>query len=368
MNVPFLDLQRQYAQIKSEIDGAIQRVVDRQFFILGEELASFETEFASYLGTEYVVGVGSGTDALMLALRALGIGTGDEVITQPNSFIATTLAITEIGATPVFVDIDSDTYQIDVRQIESKITKKTKAILPVHIYGAPCEIDTLMGIAKKHHLFVVEDACQAHGATYHGKKVGTFGDVSAFSFYPGKNLGAYGDGGALCTDNPEIYAKLLKLRNYGQSRKYFHDEIGINTRLDEIQAAVLRVKLKYLDEWNDKRNLIAQEYRDKLTNVHTQQLIEGAKSNHHIFIVQVSKRDGLLDLLKQHGIHALIHYPIPIHLQKCYTHLDYMTGKFPVTELLSAEALSLPIFPELLADEIAYVIKTLNGISFNHQS
>jgi len=360
MNIPFLDLQRQYVQIKTEIDMAIGRVVNKQFFILGEGLALFEKEFALYLGSKYVVGVGSGTDALILALRALGIKKGDEVITQPNSFIATTLAITEIGATPIFVDVDPDSYQIDVILIESKITKKTKAILPVHLYGAPCEINKIMNIAKKHHLFVIEDACQSHGATLNGKMTGTFGDIGTFSFYPGKNLGAYGDGGALCTDNEDIYKKLLKLRNYGQTKKYFHDEIGVNTRLDEIQAAILRVKLKYLDRWNKKRNKVAQKYCEGLKIIKKQKIIEGGISNYHVFTVQAEKRDELIEHLKQKGINTIIHYPTPIHLQKCYEYLGYKIGAFPTTELISSEIISLPIYPELTIPEIEYVIDCLN--------
>jgi len=363
MNIPFLDLLRQYVQIKPEIDDAIKRVVNRQFFILGEELESFEKEFAVYLQSKYVVGVGSGTDTLILALRALGINKGDEVITQPNGFIATTLAITELGATPIFVDVDPDTYQIDIKQIESKITKKTKVILPVHLYGAPCEIEKLMKIAKKYNLYVVEDACQSHGATFNGKMTGTFGDIGTFSFYPGKNLGAYGDGGALCTNNEKIYKKLLKLRNYGQSKKYFHDEIGVNTRLDEIQAAILRIKLKYLDEWNEKRNQLAQKYCKGLNNVKKQKIINSSTSNYHIFTIQTKKRDKLAKYLKENGINTLIHYPIPIHQQKCYKYLGFKLGDFPITESLSSEIISLPIYPELRTDEIKDIIDKVNNFS-----
>jgi len=360
MNIPFLDLHRQYAEIKPEIDEAIKRVVDRQYFILGEELELFEKEFAAYLGSKFVVGVGSGTDALIFALRALGIGIGDEVITQPNSFIATTLAITEIGATPIFIDVDPNTYQIDVNQIEAKITHKTKAILPVHLYGAPCQISEIMAIAKKHNLLVVEDSCQSHGATYNGKITGTFGDVGTFSFYPGKNLGAYGDGGALCTDSEETYKKLLKLRNYGQIKKYHHEEIGLNSRLDEIQAAVLRVKLKHLDEWNKKRNVVAQKYNKNLSRIKTQTIVKGGVSNYHIYIIQSEKRDELGKYLKVNGIDALIHYPIPIHLQKCYSYLDHKIGDFPITEQLALACQSLPIYSELVIDEIKTISILIN--------
>lgn len=364
MNIPFLSLHSQYKHIKQEIDRAVKRVIDRQYFILGEELTAFEQEFALYLGAKYVVGVGSGTDALILSLRALGIGKGDEVITQPNSFIATTLAITEIGATPVFVDVDPNTYQIDVNQIEAKITKKTKAILPVHLYGAPCEINHIVEIAKKNKLFVIEDACQSHGAILNKRMTGTFGDIGTFSFYPGKNLGAYGDGGAICTDSKIIYDKLLKLRNYGQTKKYYHDEIGINTRLDEIQAAILRVKLKHLDIWNKKRNFVAEKYIKGFKKITVQKIIDGGVSNYHIFTIQSKKRFELSQFLKANGITTLIHYPIPIHLQKCYQFLGHSIGDFPNTEKLSLELQSIPIYPELKVDEIEYLINKINNYSY----
>lgn len=360
MNIPFLDLHRQYTGIKSEIDEAVKRVIEKQYFILGEEIDSLEKEFAEYLGVNHVLGVGSGTDALILALRALNIGKGDEVITQPNSFIATTLAITELGAKPVFVDVDPNTYQIDIDQIQSKITKNTKAILPVHLYGAPCDIEKIMQIAKKNHLYVVEDACQAHGATIAGKKTGTFGDIGTYSFYPGKNMGAYGDGGALCTNNKAIYEKLLRLRNYGQSKKYFHDEIGLNSRLDEIQAAVLRVKLKYLDKWNKKRNEVAQKYiKGLVTNFKCQKILEKGISNYHVYIIETNKRDQLMTHLKDKGVNTLIHYPVPIHLQNCYKYLGYKKGEFPISEGLATQILSLPIYPELKSEELTYIVSLI---------
>lgn len=362
MNIPFLSLHGQYKQIKQEIDRAIKRVIDRQYFILGEELAAFEREFALYLGAKYVVGVGSGTDALILSLRALGIGKGDEVITQPNSFIATTLAITEIGATPVFVDVDPNTHQIDVSQIEAKITKKTKAILPVHLYGAPCEIDHIVEIAKKNKLFVIEDACQSHGATLNKKITGTFGDIGTFSFYPGKNLGAYGDGGAICTDNKAIYHKLLKLRNYGQIKKYYHAEIGLNSRLDEIQAAVLRTKLKYLDAWNKKRLLIANTYKEGLNSkIQTQQILPNGVSNYHIFAIKIEQREKFIEYLSKNSIQSLIHYPIPIHLQQCYSSLKYKKGQFPVAEELAKKVLSIPIYSEMSSVKTNYIVSTINN-------
>jgi dTDP-4-amino-4,6-dideoxygalactose transaminase len=362
MNVPFLDLARQYLPIKNEIDGAVHRVMDRQMFILGEELSSFETEFARYLGAGHSVGVGSGTEGLILALRALGIGKGDEVITPANSFIATTLSITETGATPVFVDVDPDTYEMNVGQIESKITGKTKAILPVHLYGCPCDIGRILDIAKKKKLFVIEDACQSSGSAFQGKKTGTFGDIGVFSFYPGKNLGAYGDGGAICTDSETIYNKLLKLRNYGQTKKYFHSEIGVNSRLDEMQAAVLRVKLPNLDGWNEKRNRVAGKYNQLLSGVKTQKILPGCVSNYHVFTIEVDDRDEAQKKLASQGINTLIHYPIPIHLQECYRYLNYKPGDLPVSEKLSKRLLSLPIFSELTDGEIQYVCDQVNRV------
>jgi len=364
MNVRFLDLHKQYTEIKNEIDGAIKKVVDSQFFILGNELKLFEKEFATYLGSKYIVGVGNGTEALILALRALNIHKGDEVITQPNSFIATTLAITEVGATPVFVDIDSDTYQINVDQIESKITKKTKAILPVHLFGAPCEIKKIVDLAKKHNLYVIEDACQSHGATLDGKMTGTFGDIGVFSFYPSKNLGAYGDGGALSTNNQDLYKKLIKLRNYGEVKKYYHETIGINSRLDELQAAILRVKLRHLNKWNRKRNIIAKKYIKGLPNIKTQKIFANSTSNYYIFVIEVENRDKISVYLKKHGIETLIHYPIPIHLQKCYSYLGYKINSLPVTEKISGKIISLPIYPEITDQEITYICRLINNYYF----
>lgn len=361
MNIPFLDLQRQFAKHKKEFLSAVERVVDRQFFLLGEELSSFEKEFAEYLDVKYVVGVGSGTDGLILSLHALGLGKGDEVITPANSFIATTLAITQVGATPIFVDCDKDTYQLDIDQVKAKITPKTKAILPVHLYGAPCDIESLVKIAEEHNLYLVEDAAQAVGATANGRKVGTFGNLGIFSFYPGKNLGAYGDGGAVATNDEKLYQKLLKLRNYGQSKKYYHDEFGLNSRLDEIQAAVLREKLKYLEEWNMKRREIAQEYTDALVGFKTQAILPGTVSNYHLFVIESEKRDELQQYLAENGIHTLIHYPIPIHLQKYYGYLGHTKGSFPIAERAAERLLSIPMYSELSPSEVKYIISSIQN-------
>jgi dTDP-4-amino-4,6-dideoxygalactose transaminase len=362
MKIPFLDLKAQYESIKPEIDQAIKRVVDSQSFILGKELEAFEKEFARYLDVEFVVGVNSGTDALILSLLALGIGKDDEVITPVNSFIATTTAIIQVGATPVFVDCDQDTYQIDINEVEKKITKKTKAILPVHLFGAPAEIDKLQEISKRNKLFLVEDAAQAHGATFNSQKLGTFGDLAAFSFYPGKNLGAYGDGGAIATNNSDLYEKLLKLRNYGQSKKYHHDSFGLNSRLDEIQAAVLRVKLKHLDLWNEKRRKIANTYISEFKNFKTQKIINNGLTNYYIFSIESDNRDELQEYLRTQGIETLIHYPIPIHLQKANEHLGYKKGDFLVAKRIADRILSIPMYAELKTEDIKYICQLMNMV------
>lgn len=361
--IPFLDLQSQYTEIKSEINEAIQRVLDRQFFILGPETEAFEKELAEYLGTKHVATVNSGTDALIMSLRILGIGKGDEVITPANSFIATTIAITEVGATPIFVDIDPNTYESDVKQIEEKITKRTKAILPVHLYGLMCNIESIMQIAKQYGIFVVEDACQAIGSSYKGKKAGTWSDIGTFSFYPGKNLGAYGDGGAMCTDDEVLYEKMKMIRNYGQKKKYHHETLGYNSRLDEIQAAILRVKLKHLNKWNEKRNQVAQTYNSQLRSIKTQNIPEDYYSNYHIFLVEVEKRDELQKKLDEAGVQTLIHYPIPIHLQECYEYLGYKKGDFPYAERAANRTLSLPMYPEVTIPKVKKITEIIN--SFN---
>lgn len=361
MKIPFLDLKRQYSSIKRGVDAAIRRVIDSQFFVLGKELKMFEVAFAKFLGTKYVCGVNSGTDGLIFALKALGVGMGDEVITPTLSFIATTLAITEVGAKPVFIDSDPDTFLIDTSQIEKKITKKTKVILPVHLYGAPCEIEKIMKIAKKYRLKVVEDACQAVGASRKGKRIGTFGDIGVFSFYPGKNLGAYGDGGAIVTSNPKLYERFISLRNYGQKVKYHHENIGVNSRLDEIQAAILKVKLKHLDKWNRKRNQIMQKYKNSLPTYKFQNIIKGGVSCYHICTIMSDQRSELMAYLQKNGVQTLIHYPIPIHLQKCYKYLDFKKGDFPNAEKISNQIISLPLFSEMKNSEVQHIINLLNN-------
>lgn len=360
MKIPFLDLHRQYKTIRHEVDKAIQSVVNKQSFILGKKLQRFEKEFAEYLGVEYAVGVSCGTDGLILALRALGISENDEVITSANSFMATTLAIVSVGAIPILVDCDPQTYEINIKEVEKKITKKTKAILPVDLYGNPCDIFELRQIADKYKVYLIEDAAQAHGARIGDNKIGTFADVCVFSFYPAKNLGAYGDAGAVVTNKKEVYEKLIKLRNYGQTKKYRHEIIGYNNRLDEIQAGILSVKLQYLDEWNRKRNKIAAVYRKGLRYSLMQKIKKDYYSCYHLFVIESNKRDELKIFLEKKGICTLIHYPTPIHLQPCFSFLRYKKGDFPVTERFVTRTLSLPMYPELTKKEIFYIIKQVN--------
>jgi len=354
--IPFIDLKREYAEMKVEIDGAIQKVLNRQWFILGEEVKRFEEEFSKYIGTKYGIGVNSGSDALYIAIKSLEIGSGDEVITVSHTFVSTVDAIIRNGAKPVFVDIDLETYTMDVTQIEDKITEKTKAIIPVHLYGHPVNMDPIMEIAKKYKLFIIEDACQAHGAEYKGKKVGSIGHIGCFSFYPSKNLGAYGNGGMLVTNNEELSKKLSMSRNYGQSQKYYHDFIGINSRLDEIQATVLRVKLKYLDEWNKKRRSVTKLYNELLKDSDVILPIEKNYARHvyHLYVIRSKNRDKLREYLLEKGIQSQIHYPVPVHKQKAYLDLGIKIH-LPVTENISNQILSLPMFPGIKDKEIKYI-------------
>lgn len=355
--VPFVDLIREYKEISKEVNQKISGVLRRQHFILGNELENFEKELADYLGVKYVAGVGSGTDGLIISLKALGIGKNDEVIVPVNSYVATAIAVIEVGATPIFVDVDKDTYQLDLEEVYKKITRKTKVIIPVHLYGSSCDMNALVKIAKRNKLVIVEDSCQAHGAAFKGKKLGSFGGLGVFSFYPSKNLGSYGDAGAICTNNYDLYERIKKIRNYGQTKKYYHDELGINSRLDEIQAAVLRVKLKYLDDWNIRRREWAELYKEKLVNFKTQKIEKYVVSNYYLFVVEVENRELLMNSLSQKGIQTLIHYPIPIHLQKCFGYLHYKNGDFPIAEMLSKKTLSLPMFPHLTEKEVLYVCR-----------
>ncbi len=365
MKIPFVDLNRQFSKIQKEIDAAAKQVFKKGVFVLGENVAKFEEEFASYLGVKYCVGVDSGTSALILALMALGIRKGDEIITAANGYIATIIAISQNQAKPVFVECD-DYFNIDADKIEEKITSRTRAIIPVHLCGQPCRMDKIMKLANKYNLYVVEDCAQAHGAEVKIRnpkseirnwvKVGTVGDIGCFSFYPTKNLGCYGDGGAVVTNDKKIRDKIRYLRNYGQTKKYYHDYLGFNNRLDELQAAYLRVKLKHLDEWNARRREIAEQYNKLLSKiVITPVEMHGSEHIYHLYVIRSRKRNKLQTLLKKKGITALIHYPRPVYLQKVYKNLGYKKGSFPKTEKFAREILSLPLFPEITDSEIRFV-------------
>lgn len=361
--IPLVDLKAQYNSIKEEVDEVISRVLNNTSFIMGNELEVFEGEFAEYCNTRYAIGVANGSDALILALLACGIGEGDEVITIPNTFIATSEAISHVGARIIFVDVVPDTFNIDVSKIEDKITKNTKAIMPVHLYGQPADMDPLIILAKKYGLKIIEDAAQAHGAEYKGRKAGSIGDVACFSLYPSKNLGAYGDGGIITTSNEEIANKIKFLRNHGRtSEKYLHDMEGYSSRLDNLQAAILSVKLKYLDVWNNKRRenaLIYNRLLENLDGILTPYEAEYCSHVYHLYVIQTKYRDDLREYLKSRGIATGIHYPIPLHLQPAYNHLEYKEEDFPVTERVSQEILSLPMYPELGENHIVKIVETI---------
>jgi len=368
MNIPFVDLQSQYQSIKAEADAAVLAVMKRGDFILGGAVAEFEQVFADYCGAKYAVGVDSGYAALELIVRAYGIGPGDEVITAANTFIATTLAISNAGATPVLVDIDPETYNIDPAKIEAAITPRTRAIMPVHLYGQPVDMDPILAIARKRGLRVFEDAAQAAGARYKGRRIGCLGDAAGFSFYPGKNLGAYGDGGAVVTNDAEIAEKIKLMRNVGQRVKYYHEVKGFNHRLDTMQAAVLKVKLPHLDSWNAERRRAAATYAELLAGLPmiTPPTAGYAEHIFHLYVVRVRNREALMEHLKQQGIATGLHYPIPIHLQPAYSELGYKAGDFPITEAYAETILSLPIFPELDDDKVAYVVAAIRDFFQAH--
>ncbi|MEQ8676823.1 MAG: DegT/DnrJ/EryC1/StrS family aminotransferase [Aggregatilineales bacterium] len=358
--IPLVDLKAQYETIKDEIDEAISQILGNTHFIGGEELTTFESAFANYQGTTHAIGCASGTAGIFLVLRALNIQPGDEIITTPHTFIATIEPIEEIGAIPVFVDIDPQTYNIDANLIEQAITPKTKAIMPVHLYGQMAQMDKIMDIAKRHNLYVIEDAAQAHGAEYLGKRAGQWGDAAIFSFYPGKNLGAYGDGGAVCTNNDDIASSVAKLRNHGRTEKYAHDVIGYGERLDTLQAAILDVKLKYLEGWNDARRNHAGYYDEmlsKLPGITLPHELPGGKPVYHIYCVRVkAKRDEIMQSLKADGVASGVHYPIPLHLQPALNHRSYERGAFHETETAAESIISLPLYPELSRDQLDAVV------------
>ena len=362
MKIPFLDLKTQYKQIEHEVLPMITAAMANGAFIGGEQVSCFEEEFAKFCDSSYCVGVNSGTDALRFALMAIGIGPGDEVITVPNTFIATTEAISQAGAKPVFVDVYPDTCNMDVSKIEEKFSKNTKAIIPVHLYGQPADMDQVQKIAQQNGIGVLEDACQAHGAIYKNKKAGSMGAVGCFSFYPGKNLGAFGEGGAIVTQDEAIAQKIRMIRDHGQRKKYFHDLEGYNGRLDAIQAGVLRIKLKRLDDWNKLRRQNAAYYTELLSEVPSVTLPVEAKfagSVYHLYVILIDDRDGLQNHLNSKGVASGLHYPLPLHLQKAYDHLGYNKGDFPIAENIADRLLSLPMFPELTREQIEYVVESI---------
>jgi dTDP-4-amino-4,6-dideoxygalactose transaminase len=361
MRVPFDALERQYSKIADELDRAIKGVLSSGRYILGENVAKFEEEFARYCGTKHAVGISSGTAALHLALLACGVGPGDEVITAANTYIATIFAISYVGAKPVLVDIDPESYTLDVAQVERAITERTRAIIPVHLYGQCADMDPILELAKSHKLRVIEDAAQAHGAEYKGRKAGSLGDLGCFSFYPSKNLGACGDGGAVVTNDEELYQKLRIYRYMGQPRKHLHMVIGYQERLDELQAAILRVKLRYLDRWNEERRRLAALYNQLLADTEVLLPKEQPYGRHvyHLYVIRVRRRDAVKARLAEAGIETQIHYPTPAHLQPAYADLGYGKGSFPITERYSGEILSLPLYPELKEEEVREIAREL---------
>jgi dTDP-4-amino-4,6-dideoxygalactose transaminase len=345
--IPFLNFEPMHSQIREEMLNAFQRVYDSNWYIQGQELLEFEKEYSLINQTKFTVGVSNGLDALVLSLRALGIGTGDEVIVPSNTYIATALAVSQVGATPVFVEPRIETYNINPELIPAAITNKTKAIIPVHLYGQACEMDEIMAIAKANNLYVVEDNAQAHLSTYNNKLTGSFGDVNGTSFYPGKNLGALGDAGAVTTNSEELANRIRRLRNYGSDIKYYNEEIGYNNRLDEMQAAFLRVKLNYLEKWTRQRKEIASWYNESLqkTGWILPKVHPNADHVYHLYVIRTENRDSVANELKQKGIQTMIHYPVPPHLQKAYKNLGYKKGDFPIAEEIANTCLSLPIWP-----------------------
>ena len=366
MKVPFLNLKAQYDTIAQEVEHAIKEVLGACAFSGGPFVERFEAEFAAYCGTSRAVGVSSGTEALWLALAALGVKGGDEVITAPNSFIATAEAISIAGAEPVFVDVEEGSFNMDPALLEAAITPRTKAIIPVHLFGQTADMDPILAIARKHGLAVLEDACQAHGAEYKGKRAGSLGDAGCFSFYPGKNLGAYGEAGGVVTNDAQLADRIKMLRDHGQSRKYYHEMIGTNGRMDGIQGAILSVKLRHLDSWNEARRKHAISYRHLLEEVPSVQIpreMRYARHIYHVFAVRVPGRDRLIEALGESGIACGVHYPVPIHLQQAYANRGEGAGSFPVAERCAAEFLSLPMFPELTEEQIAFVGQELGRLA-----
>ena len=361
MKVPFSILERQYKMYQKEYEVKALEILRKGWYILGEETEKFEEEYAKYTGTKYALGIDNGLNALVLAFRALNIGQGDEVIVQGNTFIATVMGITINGATPIFVEPD-EYYNIDIEKIEEKITERTKAICVVHLYGQASRMDKVLELCKKYNLKLVEDCAQAHGAEFNGQKIGSFGDIGCFSFYPGKNLGCFGDGGAITTNNEEIYKKIKMLRSYGSEKKYHHIEVGYNARLDELQAGLLRIKLSHLSELTNERKEIAEKYLKEIKNplVHLPKVRENCSHVWHLFVVRVENRDKFQKYLEENGIGTVIHYPIPPHLSKAYEYLGYKVGDYPITEEYAKTVISLPLYNGMTKEEIGYVIEKIN--------
>lgn len=364
MKVPFLDLKPAYRELQAELDAASRRVMDSGWYILGEEVEEFEREFAGYCGAKHCLGVGNGLDALILILRGYGVGPGSEVIVPANTYIATWLAVSFVGATPVPVEPDSQTYNLDPGQIEAAITSRTRALVPVHLYGQPAEMEPIREIASRHELIVIEDAAQSHGAAYQGKRAGNLGDAAAFSFYPTKNLGAFGDAGAVVTNDDSLAERVRILRNYGSRAKYYNEVKGVNSRLDPFQAGFLRVKLQHLDEWNARRSKVAQQYLEALSQCSDLILpgvAQDAEPVWHQFVLRHPLRDKLQEYLKESGVGTLVHYPVPPHLSGAYADGGWKRGNFPITEELADTILSIPIGPHLSDDDLAFVIRTLQS-------
>lgn len=362
-NVQLIDLKKQYESIREEITSAAIEVLDSGQYILGPQVQKLEREIAEYCGTQYAIGVANGTDALLLTLDAMGIGPGDEVITTPFTFFATAEVVSQMGATPVFVDIDPRTYNIDCSKIEQAITPRTKAIMPVHIFGQPADMDEIMAIANRNGLTVIEDACQAIGSEYKGKRIGSIGHAASFSFFPTKNLGGYGDGGIIVTNDEALAKQLRILRAHGSNPKYFHSMIGYNSRLDPLQAAMLSVKLKYLDGWNGKRAELAGKYNEafKALPIICPHLAEERKHAYHLYILQTNNRDGLMKHLEENGVASGVYYPVPLHRQEVYHGLGYEEGSLPISEEASKRTMALPLYPEMTEDEQQYVIETVKN-------
>jgi dTDP-4-amino-4,6-dideoxygalactose transaminase len=360
MHVPFVDLKAQHRPLAPEIEAAVHAVFERGDFILGAAVEQFEADYARFIGARHAIGVGTGLAAIELALRAFGVGPGDEVITAANTFIATVLAITGVGATPVFVDMDRESYTIDPAAVAAAVGSRTRAIVPVHLYGQPVDLDGVMAVAQRHNLLVIEDAAQAHGARYGNTRVGTFGHAAAFSFYPSKNLGAYGDAGIIVTNDDAAAGRMRLLRNYGQRVKYYHSVFGTNSRLDTVQAAILRVKLPHLDGWNAARRRHAARYAAALpAGVHPPAAAANREHIYHLYVIEADGRDRLQQRLRERQIDTGIHYPVPAHLQEACAPLGHTAGDFPATEAAAARILSLPMYPELTDAQIDYVVEAV---------